>query len=256
MDFAHAGVPPSDEAFHIDIDGYEGPLDLLLELARRQKVDLAHISILALAEQYLQFIEAARKIRLELAADYLVMAAWLAYLKSRLLLPEPAKGEEPEAAELALALAHRLRRLEAMRRGAERLVYRPRLGRDFFARGAPEEMNAQTRPLYEANLFDLLSAYALQRQKQALSRVILKQRFVWSLAQAREALVRMIGRSQDWLQLEPFLLEFGLSAEQERTLRASSFSAALELVKDGTCDLRQDAAFAPLWMRPKPRLET
>ena len=255
MDLARAEMPQNEEAFHVDIDGYEGPLDLLLELARRQKVDLVHISILALADQYLQFIEAARKIRLELAADYLVMAAWLAYLKSRLLLPEPAKGEEPEAAELALALAHRLRRLEAMRRAAERLVNRPRLGRDFFARGAPEEMNAQTRPLYEANLFDLLSAYASQRQKQALSRVTLKQRFVWSLAQAREALERMIGRSQDWLQLEPFLLEFGLGIEQRRTLRASSFSAALELVKEGKCDMRQDTAFAPLWMRPRVRLE-
>ncbi len=253
MDLELAEPTASDEAFHIDIDGYEGPLDLLLELARRQKVDLIHISILALTEQYLQFIEATRKIRLELAADYLVMAAWLAYLKSRLLLPEPPKGDEPQAAELAEALAHRLRRLEAMRRAAERLVNRPRMGRDFFARGAPEEMNAQTKPLYSASLYDLLAAYASQRQKQALSRVVLKQRFVWSLAQAREALERMIGQSTDWLQLEPFLKDFGLGVEGQRTLLASSFSAALELVKEGKCVVRQDTAFAPLWMRPNVR---
>jgi segregation and condensation protein A len=148
----------------VDVDGFEGPLDLLLELARRQKVDLHRISILALAEQYLVFIEAARRLRLELAADYLVMAAWLAYLKSRLLLPEPPKGEEPSASDLATALALRLRRLEAIREAARLLGDRDRLGRDVFARGAPEPIQIRKERSYEATLYDLHSAYARPRQ--------------------------------------------------------------------------------------------
>ena len=160
-----------DPAFTVDLDGFEGPLDLLLELARRQKVDLARISVLALAEQYLRFIEAARKLRLELAADYLVMAAWLAFLKSRLLLPAPPRAAEPDASDLAEALARRLRNLEAIRKAAELLINRPRLGRDFFARGAPEPVAIARRSVYEANLYDLLSAYARQAQKHARARV-------------------------------------------------------------------------------------
>ena len=154
-----------EEAFLVDVDGFEGPLDLLLELARRQKVDLARISILALAEQYLAFIEAARRVRLELAADYLVMAAWLAFLKSRLLLPEPPKGDEPSASDLAAALADRLRRLELIRRAADRLTERARLGRDMFLRGGPEGVETISHPKFQASLYDLLSAYARQRQK-------------------------------------------------------------------------------------------
>ncbi len=149
-------LAPDAPTFTVDLDGFEGPLDLLLELARRQKVDLARISVLALAEQYLLFIEAARKLRLELAADYLVMAAWLAFLKSRLLLPPPSRAAEPDASELAEALAQRLRKLEAIRKAAEVLVNRPRLGRDFFARGAPEAVEIARRSVYEANLYDLL----------------------------------------------------------------------------------------------------
>ncbi len=156
-----------EPAFTVDLDGFEGPLDLLLELARRQKVDLARISVLALAEQYLAFVEAAHTMRLELAADYLVMAAWLAYLKSRLLLPAPAKAEDGDPAELADALAQRLRRLEQIRKAAEALLNRPRLGRDVFARGAPEAIAHSTAVVYEATLYDLLSAYARQRQKHA-----------------------------------------------------------------------------------------
>ncbi len=161
-----------EPALRVDVDGYEGPLDLLLDLARRQKVDLHRISILALAEQYLVFVEQARALRLELAADYLVMAAWLAYLKSRLLLPEPPKGEEPSAADLATALALRLRRLEAIRAAARKLASRERLGQDVFARGAPEAVVAGARPVWEAELYDLLSAYAQQRMKrvQGISR--------------------------------------------------------------------------------------
>ena len=147
-----------EENFRVDLDGFEGPLDLLLELARRQKVDLSRISILALAEQYIEFIEAARRVRLELAADYLVMAAWLAYLKSRLLLPAPPKSEEPDAAELAASLARHLRRLQAIRAAAARLSERPQLDRDLFLRGDPEGLDIVNAPLYQASLFDLLSA--------------------------------------------------------------------------------------------------
>src|SRR5918993_813866 len=176
-----------EPALHIDVDGFEGPLDLLLELARRQKVDLHRISILALAEQYLVFVEEARRLRLELAADYLVMAAWLAYLKSRLLLPEPPKGEEPSAAELATALALRLRRLEAIREAARRMGERAWLGRDVFARGAPEPIVINRDARYEASLYDLLKAYARQRQIQLNARVSFHKRSVWSLIDAREA---------------------------------------------------------------------
>ena len=162
-----------EPAMMVDVEGFEGPLDLLLMLARQQKVDLAKISILALADQYLTFIEAARKLRLELAADYLVMAAWLAYLKSRLLLPEVAPGEGPSAEEMALALAHRLRRLEAFREVATRLMGRPQLNRDIFARGAPEPIAEIKQPEWSATLYDLLTAYASQRSKQrALARAL------------------------------------------------------------------------------------
>ncbi len=190
FDLAQATGEP---AFTVDLDGFEGPLDLLLELARRQRVDLARISILALAEQYLRFVEAARKLRLELAADYLVMAAWLAFLKSRLLLPAPAQPTELDAPALAEGLAQRLRALAAIRKAGEYLMSRPRLGRDFFARGEPEAVEPTGRVAYQANLYDLLAAYARQAQRHALARVRFKTREVWSLAEARQALSRLIG---------------------------------------------------------------
>jgi segregation and condensation protein A len=239
-----------EPAFTVDLDGFEGPLDLLLELARRQKVDLARISVLALAEQYLVFVEAARKLRLELAADYLVMAAWLAYLKSRLLLPAPSKAESGEAADLADALAQRLRQLEAIRRAGAALFGRPRLGRDIFARGEPEAIEVASATVYEATLYDLLSAYARQSQKHARARIRLQPRAVWSLAEAREALMRLVGATPDWTTLDSWLIDYGVEPKFRRTARASSFSASLELVREGRIELRQDAAFAPLWMRP------
>src|SRR5437660_5235084 len=187
----------SEPALVVDVEGFEGPLDLLLALARQQKVDLAKISILALANQYLVFIEEARKLRMELAADYLVMAAWLAYLKSRLLLPDAVEAGSPSAEDMAAALAFRLKRLEAFRAAAEQLVTRPQLQRDVFARGAPEPIVDVKRPEWSATLYDLLSAYAVQRQKQALSHVRLARRTVWSLAEARTALERLIGVATD-----------------------------------------------------------
>jgi segregation and condensation protein A len=239
----------AEPAFLVDVDGFEGPLDLLLELARRQKVDLARISILALAEQYLIFIEAARRVRLELAADYLVMAAWLAFLKSRLLLPEPPKGEEPSAADLAAALAERLRRLEAIRVAAEKLTQRARLGRDMFLRGGPEGIETVTQSNYHANIYDLLSAYARQRQKNVQSRVTLRQRTVWSLAEAREALERLAGVAVEWTVLDDYLLSYCVDLPTARTVRASAFSASLEMVREGVFDIRQDRPFAPIWIR-------
>jgi segregation and condensation protein A len=241
-----------EPSFVVDIDGFEGPLDLLLELARRQKVDLARISVLALAEQYLAFIEQAQKVRLELAADYLVMAAWLAYLKSRLLLPEPPKAEGLGAAELAEALARRLQRLEQIRMAAEKLVNRPRFGRDFFARGVPEAMAITKQSQYDANLYDLLAAYARQRQKQARTRVQLKRRVVWSLAEAREALSRLLGIAVDWVEMDHWLISYCVDPKMQRTARASSFSASLELVREGKLELRQDRAFSPIWARARP----
>src|SRR5208282_4073722 len=238
-----------DAAFTVDLDGFEGPLDLLLELARRQKVDLARISVLALAEQYLLFIEAARKLRLELAADYLVMAAWLAFLKSRLLLPAPPQAAEPDASELAEALAQRLRKLEAIRKAAQLLLGRTRLGRDVFARGDPEALEVARRSNWEANLYDLLAAYARQAQKHARARVRFKAREVWSLAEAREALARLIGASVDWTAFDDWLLDACLDPSMRRSARASSFSASLELVREGKIEIRQDKTFAPLWIR-------
>ncbi|MBV8851207.1 MAG: segregation/condensation protein A [Methylobacteriaceae bacterium] len=241
----------SEPAFFVDLDGFEGPLDLLLELARRQKVDLHRISVLALAEQYLEFIEAVRRVRLELAADYLVMAAWLAYLKSRLLLPEPPKGEELDAADLANALALRLRRLEAIRAAAQRLVNGPRFGRDMFARGQPEGIQTIASTQWQASLYDLLSAYTSQRQKRVLAHVTVQQRVVWSLAEARDALERIIGRALDWTVLDDYLVEYCVGPEMARTVRASAFSASLEMVREGELDLRQERPFAPLWIRKR-----
>jgi segregation and condensation protein A len=243
-----------EPALVVDVEGYEGPLDLLLALARQQKVDLAKISILALADQYLQFIEAARKIRLELAADYLVMAAWLAFLKSRLLLPEPPTQEGPSAEEMATALANRLRRLEAIREAANRLMNRPQLQRDIFPRGEPEAIAEIRHPKYTATLYDLLTAYAAQRQSRVLASVHLARRTVWSLAEARASLERLIGlpESEDWGCLDDYLVRYVAEPSQRATVFASSFAAALELVREGELELNQKQAFAPIYFRKRP----
>jgi len=240
-----------EPALVIDVEGFEGPLDLLLMLARQQKVDLAKISILALADQYLTFIEEARKLRLELAADYLVMAAWLAYLKSRLLLPEQHEPDGLSAEDMATALAQRLRRLEAIRQVAEQLLNRPQLGREVFARGLPEPIAEIKKPEWSATLYDLLSAYAGQRQKQARAYVRLPKRTVWSLAEARETLERMIGEITEWSVLDEYLIAYMVDPSHAATVRASSFAAALELVREGRIELHQHAAFAPLYVRKR-----
>ncbi|MGX9393478.1 segregation and condensation protein A [Nitrobacteraceae bacterium UC4446_H13] len=248
---AAAEQADDDAALVVDVEGYEGPLDLLLNLARQQKVDLAKISILALADQYLAFIEAARKIRLELAADYLVMAAWLAFLKSRLLLPEPPSEEGPSAEEMATALANRLRRLEAIREAANRLMTRPQLQRDIFMRGQPEAIAEIKHPKFTATLFDLLSAYAAQRQQRVLATVHLAKRTVWSLAEARASLERLVGVAEEWSRLDEYLTAYVLDPSQRATVFASSFAAALELVREGTMEVNQKQAFAPLYFRKR-----
>jgi segregation and condensation protein A len=240
-----------EPALVVDVEGFEGPLDLLLTLARQQKVDLAKISILALADQYLAFIDAARRVRLELAADYLVMAAWLAYLKSRLLLPETNTPEGQSAEEMANALAWRLKRLEAFREVAGRLFDRPQLQRDTFARGDPEPIAEIKRPQWSATLYDLLSAYAAQRQKSALAHVRFEPRKVWSLADARTALERLIGASTDWSRLDAFLLSYLVEPSLRATVFASSLAATLEMVREGTLELHQHAPFAPIYLRKR-----
>jgi len=240
-----------EPALMIDVEGFEGPLDLLLTLARQQKVDLAKISILALADQYLAFIEAARKLRLEIAADYLVMAAWLAYLKSRLLLPAEHEPDGLSAEDMAIALALRLRRLEAIRQVAEQLLNRPQLGREVFRRGQPEPIAEIKRPEWTATLYDLLSAYAGQRQKQARAFVHVPKRTVWSLAEAREAIERLIGGSTDWYLLDEYLIAYMVEPSLAATVRASSFAAMLELVREGRLEVHQHLAFAPLYVRKR-----
>jgi segregation and condensation protein A len=235
----------------VDVEGFEGPLDLLLTLARQQKVDLAKISILALADQYLAFIEEARKMRLELAADYLVMAAWLAYLKSRLLLPEQHPAEGLSAEEMANALALRLRRLEAIRKFAEQLMNRPQLGRDVFERGQPEPIAEIKRPQWSATLYDLLSAYASRRQIASRSVVRVPKRTVWSLAEAREALERLVGQTMDWSPLDQYLVAYLTDPAMAATVLASSFAAALEMIREGQLEAHQQGAFAPLYLRKK-----
>jgi segregation and condensation protein A len=240
-----------DPALVVDVEGFEGPLDLLLSLARNQKVDLAKISILALADQYLAFIEAARKLRLELAADYLVMAAWLAYLKSRLLLPETQDANNPSAEDMANALAWRLKRLEAFREVSAKLMERPQLQRDVFRRGDPEPITDIKTPQWTATLYDLLSAYAAQRQQTALGQVRFKQRNVWSLQEAREALERLIGQAGDWSRLDQFLMSYLVEPSMRATVFASSLASTLELVREGVIEVHQQSAFAPIYLRKR-----
>ena len=240
----------ADPTLVVDVGGFEGPLDLLLDLARRQKVDLHEISILALAEQYIAFIESARAMRLEIAADYLVMAAWLAYLKSRLLLPEPPKPDGPNAEDMAQALAVRLRRLEAIRHLAERLGDRDQLGREVFARGEPESAAATGAARYTGTLYDLLAAYATQRQRRITVQVTVAARQVWSLAEAREALERLMGQgAAEWVALDTYLMRYLTNPGMRPTILASALSAALEMVREGKAVLRQDKPFAPLMFR-------
>jgi len=238
------------DQLRVDVEGFEGPLDLLLAMARTQKVDLARISVLALAQQYLDFIAEARRLRLEVVADYLVMAAWLAFLKSKLLLPaEPSEEGEPTGEELAALLAFRLKRLDAMRDAAAQLMTRKRLGRDVFLRGLPEPVRVTKNGVFEANVYDLLKAYSQQRQRNATSTLHMEKRTVWSLKEAREELERLLGIACEWAPLDQLIAEFLVEPEIRRTALASSFSATLEMAREGALELRQSKSFAPLLVR-------
>ncbi len=236
-----------DEVLTLDLDGWEGPLDLLLTLARNQKVDLREISILALVEQYLQFINNAKVLKLELAADYLVMAAWLAYLKSGLLLPrEPHVDPSPE--ELALRLQLRLERLNAMREAGVRLLGRDRLGRDVFARGAPDGLKTIRKAHWDAQIFDLIAAYGGVRARNEPPLHVVHKRRVLTLEEAIERVSRLVGSAIEWTAIERFLPD---SADRQfrKSALASSFVAVLELARQGRLAMRQDEAFAPLYLR-------
>jgi segregation and condensation protein A len=239
----------SEPALVLDLDGYEGPIDLLLGLAREQKVDLARISILALADQYLAFIAAQRRLQLEVAADYLVMAAWLAYLKSRLLLPDPPEEEGPSAVELAEALAHRLRLLEAMQRAGATLMARPLLGRDVFARGAPEGLDSIDHPVFALSLYELLKAYGDSHRRQHGQVLTIVPTSYHTLSEALERLAQFVGHVPDWRELENFLPEELRAGPLRRSGLAATFAALLELAKAGRVELRQDRSFGPLYLR-------
>ncbi|WP_213982318.1 ScpA family protein [Sphingomonas sp. dw_22] len=236
-----------DDTLKIDIDGWEGPLDLLLALARNQKVDLRAISILDLVEQYLAFVNQARELRLELAADYLVMAAWLAYLKSALLLPRNPE-ETPSPEELALRLQLRLERLNAMREAGARLVARDRLGRDVFLRAAPEGLRVVRQARWEAEIYDLIAAYGRISARTRPVMHVVAMRDVMTLEEAIERVSTLLGTRIEWSTIETFLPE-GASGPYRKSALASSFVAALELAKQGRVELRQKSAFAPLYLK-------
>ena len=250
-DYAPAEAAPSGAELIVHLDGFEGPIDLLLTLARDQKVDLTKISILGLAEQYLSFIEQARELRLEIAADYLVMAAWLAYLKSRLLLPATDDDEEPSGAVLAAALSYQLQRLEAMRMAAEGLFARPLLGRDVFARGAPEGIRVITRSVYETSLFELLQAYGLTQRRRKPVPLRIEQMELYSMDDVLGRLTDLLGKVLDWSTLSSFLPD-GLDDELvRRSAVAATFAASLELVRSGHAEIRQDQLFGPIFFRSR-----
>ncbi len=241
------------EALIVDVDGFEGPLDLLLTLGRTQKVDLRKVSILGLAEQYLLFIEKARELRLELAADYLVMAAWLAFLKSRLLLPPDPSEEGPSGEDLAAHLAYQLERLQAMRDAAARLMGRDQMGRDFFTRGLPEDVTRSRQVSYTASLMDLMQAYARIRTKDEFRPFTLDRDNLMTLDEALERMRGMIGFAGEWSDLTSWLPEgWQTDPARRRTATAATFAASLQLVKEGQLELRQGETFAPIQIRKKP----
>ena len=241
---------PSADELIVDVGGFEGPLDLLLELARAHKIDLAQISILALADQYLAFIERAQKMRLDVAADYLVMAAWLAYLKSRLLIPAPPSTDEALPQDMAARLAFRLQRLAAMRDASVKIMALPQLGVHVFERGDPQPLVVDVQREYSDNLIDLLKAYADRRQRKVVRQTYtVKRQPTWSIKEAREALERLVGTMDEWGAFDTWLERYLASPETRRSVRASSFTASLELARDGRIEMRQEQAFEPIYMR-------
>lgn len=240
------------EALIVDVDGFEGPLDLLLTLSRTQKVDLRKISVLDLARQYLNFVEKAKVLRIELAADYLVMAAWLAFLKSRLLLPPDPSEEGPSGEELAAHLAFQLERLQAMRDAAARLMARDRLGRDFFARGLPQTVERTRRVTYTATLLDLMQGYARIRTRDDFRPFVMDRDSVFTMEQALERMRGLMGFAGEWTDLSSYMPEgWEVDPQRRRSATASTFAASLELVKEGHMEIRQSELFAPIQLRKK-----
>ena len=243
----------ASEALIVDVEGYEGPLDVLLTLSRTQKVDLRKVSVLQLAEQYLAFVEQAKKLRIELAADYLVMAAWLAFLKSRLLLPPDPSDGGPSGEDLAAHLAYQLERLQAMRDAAARLMARDQKGRDFFVRGIPEDVARVRKVTWSATLLDLMQAYARIRTHDEFRPYAMDRDRVYTMEQALERLRGLIGYAGDWTALESWLPE-GWQADpaMRRSATAATFAASLELARQGQIEIRQSDTFAPISIRRKP----
>ncbi len=240
------------EALIVDVDGFEGPLDALLMLSRTQKVDLRKISVLDLARQYLAFVDRAKQLRLELAADYLVMAAWLAFLKSRLLLPPDPADEGPSGEELAAHLAFQLERLQAMRDAAARLMARDRLGRDFFARGQTEVVARVRSVKYTATLLDLMQGYARIRTRDEFRPFVMDRENVFTMEQALDRMRGLIGYAADWTEISSYLPEgWEMDPVRRRSATAATFAASLELVKEGHLEIRQSEVFAPIELRKR-----
>ncbi|HRO13795.1 MAG TPA: ScpA family protein [Paracoccus sp. (in: a-proteobacteria)] len=253
LTFHGSADPRPDASLIVDVPGYDGPLDLLLMLARTQKVDLMQISVLALAEQYLAFVERARVLRIELAADYLVMAAWLAFLKSRLLLPAEPQDDGPSAEEMSAHLAFRLERLDAMREAAARLMARPRLEQDRFARGAPQAPAQVRQVRWRTGLIDLLQAYARLRTRDEFRPYAFDRRDIHTMEQALDRMRQMIGFAGNWTELAQFLPEgWDGTPQRRRSATAATFAASLELARQGRIEIRQAGAFAPLAVRVRP----
>ena len=242
------------EQLVLDLDGYEGPIDLLLNLARQQKVDLTKISILALADLYLEFIDRRKELRLEIAADYLVTAAWLAFMKSRLLLPRPADDDEPAAEEMAAALAHRLKLLAAMQTAGRSLMARPQLGRDFFLRGAPERLAPKTAPVWSVELYELLRAYGELTRHRGRAALTVEPSLFLSMNDALQRIAPYLGRLPEWLALIRLLPDQLGDERRRRSALAATFAAALELARQGRIELRQDRSFGPIWIKSPPVL--
>ena len=245
----------STDALVLQVEGFEGPLDVLLTLCRAQKVDLTQISILELVEQYLKFVAAARKLKLELAADYLVMAAWLAYLKSRLLLPKEESGDEPTAEELALRLQLRLQRLEAMREVGGRLMGRDRMGRDTFVRGNPEGIKVLRTGTYDLTLYELLKAYADHHERHSVTEIRIERRPIMALDAALERLTGLVGETYSWTTLQTFLPANIEDEQLRKSTIASMFAASLELARQGQADIRQMEAFGDIYLKHRSEEE-
>ena len=252
MDEFDLAETPSDDsasAFVVDIDGFEGPIDVLLTLARDQKVDITQISIVQLADQYLAFVAEVRKTNLELAADYLVMAAWLAYLKSRLLLPDLSEEGEPSGEEMAAALAFQLKRLESMQNAGARLMARGRLGQDFFSRGEPEKFTTSQNTIFDVTLFDLLKCYGSQKRQNSDGTLHIEAWDIYSVDDALERLHTLVGKTPDWQVLSGYLPKGMKDGLGLRSAIASTFAASLEMAREGKLRLRQNATFGQIYIR-------